>query len=300
MTTVGVCVPQLGPTVTAPLVRDFAQQAEAMGFAGLWVQDHFLFALSPSGAFGGSGDRQPAVYQSVWQPTELLAALSCWTKRAELGTSVLVAGNHWPAQLAARLATVDQLGGGRLAVLGLGVGWSAEEMHAVGVDPRTRGRRMDDFVQVLRACWGPDPAEYHGSLLQIGRSISRPKPASSPLLMSGMHSKRGLARTARDFDLWNPTSVMPIPDIIETVEAMNACRPSGKQPLDVCYRLAQTDSAGRRLTVDEVLDHAHQGIEAGFGRIILETNYDADISDAGDWLAALAALEPVLDLVNRD
>lgn len=122
MTTIGLTLPQLGPTVSAPLIRDFVQQADAMGFDDLWVQDHFLYALQQSGEYGGSATAQPDNYRSVWAPTELLAAVAMWTDRMSLGTSILVGGNHWPAQLANRLATVDQLSGGRLSVVGLSVG----------------------------------------------------------------------------------------------------------------------------------------------------------------------------------
>jgi probable F420-dependent oxidoreductase len=297
VTGVGVCLPQLGPVVDAALVRDFAQQAEEMGFAHLWVQDHFLYALRQAGAYGGSAAEQPAVYRSVWAPTELLAAVAAWTSRIELGTSILVGGNHWPAQLANRLASIDRLSGGRLSVVGLSVGWSVEEHRAMGVEPSTRGRRMDDFVPALRACWGPDPVEHRGPFFDIGPAVIQPKPAQPPRLMSGMYSAPGLARTARDFDLWNPGSI-PVADVEARLAGINAQRPAGRAPVGVIYRVAVQSTAGTRLSVPEIAARAAECAAAGFHGVIVETNFCSEITSPAAWLDILSGLKPVLDAVN--
>lgn len=294
MTSIGLTLPQLGPAVSASLVRDFVQQADDMGFDSLWVQDHFLYSLKQAGEYGGSAQSQPDVYRSVWAPTELLAAVATWTTRMELGTSILVGGNHWPAQLANRLATIDQLSAGRLTVVGLSVGWSVEEHVAMGVDPRTRGRRMDDFVPALRACWGEDPVEHHGEFFEIGPAVMRPKPVSTPKLMSGMYSEQGLARTARDFDLWNPGSA-PIATVVDTLGQMNSRRPASMAPLDAIYRVAQQSTAGVRLDVAEMTTRVSECVAAGLEGVIVETNFCSEITEAADWLGVLANLAPLVD-----
>ncbi|MDX6235096.1 MAG: hypothetical protein QOH68_4263 [Nocardioidaceae bacterium] len=290
---VGLCLPQLGPVVSTSLLKDFSQQAEEMGFGHLWVQDHFLYALDQSGDYGGSAAAQPDLYKSVWAPTELLAAVAGWTSRVELGTSILVGGNHWPAQLANRLATVDQLSDGRLAVIGLSVGWSEEEHRAVGVDPRTRGKRMDDFVPALRACWAADPVEHHGPFFDIGPAIMRPKPQRTPRIMSGMYSKPGLRRTARDFDLWNPGS-LPVADVASTLAGINLERPAGLDPVGVIYRLAQQSTSGKRMSVDEMAVRVAECADAGFEGVIVETNFCSEIDSASTWLSVLSDLKPLL------
>jgi alkanesulfonate monooxygenase SsuD/methylene tetrahydromethanopterin reductase-like flavin-dependent oxidoreductase (luciferase family) len=297
MTTIGLTLPQLGPVVSATLVRDFVQQAEQMGFDTLWVQDHFLYALDQDGEYGGSAAAQPEVYRSVWAPTELLASVAIWTSEMSLGTSVLVGGNHWPAQLANRLATVDQLSGGRLSVVGLSVGWSVEEHRAMGVDPRTRGKRLDDFVPALRACWGEDPVEYHGPFFDIGPAAMNPKPITIPRLMSGMYSKPGLLRTARDFDLWNPGS-MPIDAVVGMLDGMNAERPEGKPPLGAIYRIAQQSTAGKRLSVADMVTRVEECVAADLDGIIVETNFCSEITSADAWLAVLADLAPLVDATH--
>jgi probable F420-dependent oxidoreductase len=294
---IGLTLPQLGPVVDTALLRDFAQQAEGMGFDSLWVQDHFLYALQQEGEYGGSAAAQPEVYKSVWAPTEVLAAVAGWTETVRLGTSILVAGNHWPAPLAARLATVDRLADGRLDVVGLSVGWSVEEHVAAGVDPRTRGRRMDEFVPALQACWGPDPVRFDGELLRIPECLMNPKPVSMPRLMSGMWSAAGLARTAALFDLWNPGS-LPIETVQQMLATINAQRPPGRPPVDVIYRAAMESTAGKRLSVAELVERTQQAGVAGFEGVIVETNFCAEIDSAKIWLDILASLTPVVEAAH--
>jgi len=294
MPTVGLTLPQLGRVVDTALLRDFAQQAEGMGFDHLWVQDHFLYALQQKGEYGGSAAAQPAAYQSVWAPTEVLAAVAGWTQRVRLGTSVLVGGNHWPAPLAAQLATVDRLANGRLDVVGLSVGWSVEEHVAAGVDPHTRGRRMDEFVPALQACWGPDPVRYDGEFLTIPECLMNPKPVSPPRLMSGMWSAAGLARTAALFDLWNPGS-LPIDTVRQMLDTINAQRPDGRAPVDVIYRVAVESTAGKRMSVAEIAERTREVGEADWEGVIIETNFCAEIDKPAVWLDLLAGLAPVLE-----
>ena len=293
--TLGICLPQLGQHVDANLVRDFAQAAEDMGFADLYVQDHFLFALHQDGVYGGSAPRQPLFYQTVYAPTEMLGWVAAHTSTIKLGTSVLVAGYHWPAQLANRLATLDRLSAGRLATVGLGVGWSHEEHHAVGVDPRSRGRRIEDFVPALLACWGSDPVEYHGPFFDIPASLMRPKPVgkSRPRLMSGMFSTAGIRRTADLFDLWNPGSVA-VDRVSDIVAGINERR-EGRAPLGVAYRVALENTAGERTSLEKVVERVEQSARAGFETVIIETNFCSDIQSAEDWMRKLQSLQPVLN-----
>jgi alkanesulfonate monooxygenase SsuD/methylene tetrahydromethanopterin reductase-like flavin-dependent oxidoreductase (luciferase family) len=297
VTTVGLTLPQLGHVVDTALLRDFAQQAEGMGFDHLWVQDHFLHAVTQEGDYGGSAAAQPAVYQSVWAPTEVLAAVAGWTETVKLGSSVLVGGNHWPAPLAARLATVDHLADGRLDVVGLSVGWSVEEHIAAGVDPHTRGKRMDEFVPALQACWGLDPVRFDGDYLTIPECLMNPKPVSTPRLMSGMWSPAGLARTAAHFDLWNPGS-LPIPTVVDMLGTINAQRPVDRKPVDVIYRAAMESTAGKRMSVDELAQRTAEVAAAGFEGVIIETNFCAEIGSAEVWLEILANLAPVLEAAH--
>jgi probable F420-dependent oxidoreductase len=298
MTGVGLCLPQLGPHVTTDALRVFCQHAEDLGYQSLWVQDHFLYPVNPRRPYGGrAGAPVPPQYQTVWAPLELLTAAAGWTTSVGLGTSVLVTGNHWPAPLAQRLATIDQLSEGRL-LAGFGVGWNAEEHDQSGTDVATRGARMDDFIPALLACWGPDPVHHDGPFFRIEPAHVSPKPVQQPHppLLSGMWSPAGLARTARRFDAWNPAGI-PIATAAEMVDAMNQQRPAGAAPLEVYYRTfiqrplgpPPEDDVVERLAAEVVAARA-----AGFTEVIIEANFWDDLTEPDVWARLPHRLEGVL------
>ena len=298
MTGVGLCLPQLGDHVTPGAVEAFCRRAEALGYTSLWVQDHFLWPLDPTRGYGGrAGAPIPQQYRSVLAPTELLTAAALWTSTVKVGTSILVAGNHWPVSLAQRLATIDHLSGGRLLV-GLGVGWSAEEHAASGTDVRTRGARMDDFIVALRACWAEDPVALDGPFFTMAPAIVRPKPVQRPHppLLSGMWSPAGLERTRLHFDAWNPAG-LPVARVKAVVDDLDARRPAGRAPLDVYHRTfsqlpLQPTPAGD--PVARLAEEAAEAREAGFTEIVLEHNFSDDVRSPEDWAEVPDRFAPVL------
>jgi len=302
-TGVGLCLPQLGPHVTPQAIRAFCESAEELGYTSLWVQDHFMYSLKPARGYGSApGNRSPLPYESVFAPTELLTAAAAWTTTPKLGTSVLVTGHHWPVPLAQRLATIDVLSGGRL-IAGFGIGWNAEEHEAVGTKVTERGRRMDDFIPTLLACWGDDPVSYRGTTFTVPESIIRPKPQQKPRpkIISGMWSPKGLERTAKMFDGWNP-ALTPVPQIAETVAEMNAQRTEYQSPLEVYYRVfaqAPHHSASRPDSIDKMVAATAQAAEAGFEEVILEANFWDEIDSPEAWADLPRKCLPVLDAAGR-
>lgn len=306
MTGVGLCVPQLAGTLddelTAEVLREFCRRAEAVGYSSLWVQDHFMWPLVPRRGYAGrTGAPIPQQYRSVLAPTELLAAVATWTTDVRIGTSILVAGNHWPVSLAQRLSTIDVLSEGRLTV-GLGVGWNAEEHEASGTDIATRGDRMDDFVPALLACWADDPVHHDGPHFTIPPAVVRPKPVQRPRppLISGMWSPAGLDRTRRLFDGWNPAG-MPVAKVAAIVEGLNADRPDGLAPLTVHHRafaqfpLAPTPEGD---VVGRLTGEAAEASAAGFDDFVIEHNFWSGIADAAAWLDVPETFAPVVSAAS--
>jgi len=299
VTGVGLCLPQLGEHASAEAVRGFAERAEELGYTSLWVQDHFMWPLELERGFSGVPDRpMPDPYKSVLGPTELLAAVAAWTTALKLGTSILVAGYHWPVQLAQRLATIDVISGGRL-IVGLGLGWNAEEHTASGTDIRTRGARMDDFLPALLACWGEDPVSHDGPIFQIPESLIQPKPVQRPHppLISGMRSKAGVARMIEHYDGWNPAGI-PASMAAEQVESMNARRAEGMDPLTVFLRLFAQVPGAPEAPADPIgimAEEAATAAAVGLDEVIIEVSYWDEIRSPRDWLAIPDRCLPVLE-----
>ena len=131
----------------------------------MWVSDHIAIPAAQD---------YPSPY--LYDPLLTLTWAAAATERVGLGTSVLVVPQHNALALANSLASLDALSGGRLTV-GAGVGWSAAEFAALGQSFADRGRRLDEMIDVLRACWGPDPVDFDGEFVQLDAMKVQPKPA---------------------------------------------------------------------------------------------------------------------------
>ncbi len=303
MTRVGLSLPQLGSFATRDTIRGFAESAEELGFGSLFVQQHLFYPLNPASGYSARpGLAVPEAYRSILQPMEILAAVAAWTEKVTIGTSILVAGYHRPVDLAQRITTLDLLSGGR-TVFGFSVGWSDEEHEQYDVDPRTRGKRSDELIDALKACWGPDPVTYSGEFFSIPESDIRPKPLQRPHppLMSGMRSAAGLQRTAEKFDIWNPASGT-LEQHLETLASINAMRDPSRAPLTMCWNLFTVPPVIvanlQPLDVDGLCEHVSAAAAAGVESVSIDANFELAYASPEDWLALPAKLAPVLQAAN--
>ncbi|KUL35421.1 luciferase [Streptomyces sp. NRRL F-4489] len=125
------------------------------------------------------------------EPLVALAVLAGATSRIRLQTEVLLAPLRDTALLAKQAATLDRMTGGRL-VLGLGIGGRDDDHHVTGFDIRTRGRRLDEQMAVMRRLWAGEP--YGGGIGPIGPAPARP---GGPQVLFGGFRPAALRRVAR-------------------------------------------------------------------------------------------------------
>jgi hypothetical protein len=118
----------------------------------------------------------------VLDPLDVLAHLAALTRRVRLGTSAVLALLQPPVLLARRLATVDQLSGGRV-VAGLAAGWMREEFAAAGLPHSGTGHRLEEHVAAMRAVWGPDPVDL--SEFRTAADAAGRDPAALPIVLRG-------------------------------------------------------------------------------------------------------------------
>lgn len=180
-----------------------ARHAEQCGFDALYVPEHV--AIYP-GARLGAWSIPPTL--PFPDPLDILTFAAAATERILLGTGVLLLPYHHPVTLAKRLATIDVLSKGRMRLLTIGVGALPGEAAAVGVDYRTRGRRADEAIDVLRRLWAEDEegATFHGAFFDLDHVFSYPKPhaeAGLPIHVGGS-SEAAARRAGRRGDGWFP------------------------------------------------------------------------------------------------
>jgi probable F420-dependent oxidoreductase len=256
----GCILPTLGPLGGPDALARTAQRAEALDYHSLWVADRLLYPLEPRTPYPATPDGSlPEYFKRCLDPVEALTFVAAHTRRITLGTSVLNMPFYNPVVLARRLATLDLLSKGRARV-GLGQAWSADELEAVGADPKARASRADEFIQVMKAMWGPDPVEFHGRHFRVARSIVGLKPVQRPhppIYLAGFVAP-ALRRAATVADGWLP-STLPLPAIAQMLPQLRAfAREAGRDPgrLEVIYM------TGAQVT-DAPLDEGTRGILCG-------------------------------------
>ena len=107
-----------------------------------------------------------------------------------------------PVPVAREIATISQLYPGRL-ILGVGIG--GEDRHEVeicGVDPRTRGRRMDDCMTIVRGLLTGEPVNHHGDFFEIDEALIVPAADPPVPLVVGGRSDPAIRRAALHGDGW--------------------------------------------------------------------------------------------------
>ncbi|WP_343602199.1 LLM class F420-dependent oxidoreductase [Mycobacterium sp.] len=209
----GVVAP-VGAGVTADpgWMAAFARHLEACGFESIVVVEHTVLASRYDSIYpyDSSGRVDLAADCPVPDPLDLLAFVAGQTRALGLATGVLVLPNHHPVVLAKRAATLDALSGGRLRLC-VGVGWLREEVEACGAEFRSRGRRADEQVAVLRALWDdrPEGATHRGEFFDFDHIMYYPKPVVGkrlPIHIGG-HSPAAARRAGRLGDGFQPLGV---------------------------------------------------------------------------------------------
>jgi probable F420-dependent oxidoreductase len=182
----GVHLPQYGRAAGPDSIRRAALQAEELGLDDVWVSDHQVVPADVS---------YPPAF--LFEPLMTLAWAGAATRRVGLGTSVLVLPQYGPVALANALASLDALSGGRL-ILGAGIGWLEGEFAALGASFSDRGRRMDEILALLRACWEQDPIAFSGDFYRVEGVRLLPKPARRiPIWLGGRSAPAERRATAR-------------------------------------------------------------------------------------------------------
>jgi probable F420-dependent oxidoreductase len=177
---IGIVSPQLGQPATRENVLQTAKLAENESIDSLWVGERLLWPLNPQTPSPGSPDGSLSVeLQIVLDPLETLTYIAANTNKIILGTSVIDILFHNPVILAKRFATLDVLSEGRV-IAGLGIGWSRDEYQASNIPFKNKGRRADEFIQVLKKIWTDDVVEFKGEYYSIPASKIGPKPIQKP------------------------------------------------------------------------------------------------------------------------
>jgi len=207
--------------------------------------------------------------------------LAATTSRCRIGTSVLILPQRNVLELAKTSATLDALSGGRF-VLGIGVGWFAEEMEALGYRFETRGRCTDEMIEVLRRCWTGRPPPFEGEEIFVPEGLifePRPsQPGGPPILVGGM-SRAALRRAALRGDGWlafqrEEIDTSQLADLLETLQDLRGEAGRLDAPFSNVVRLHTSPGIAARLP-----EVALRIRELGFDELIINPPWE-DLAEA--------------------
>jgi probable F420-dependent oxidoreductase len=273
----------IGTGAQPDVIRAVATAAEAAGFATLWSGEHVVMVDRPASRYPYSPDGQIAVPPAAdWlDPLLGLSFTAAVTSRIELATGVLLLPEHNPVLAAKQAATLDVLSGGRLT-LGVGIGWSAEEFAALGVEFRHRGARTAEYVAAMRALWADDVASFRGEFAQFEAVRVNPKPVRGrriPVVVGG-NSDAALARVAAFGDGWYGFNLTAEAALERAGALARQCRERGRDPGELSVAVALTDGSPAVLP----------GLaRAGVTEVVLVGSPPADPADAAAWVKDLAS-----------
>lgn len=190
----GIALSQVHPDRWA----EVAVAADQLGYDSLWLPEHLVLPVAMTGSPFQTGGHPPIPPETpVFDAVACLSHLAALTRRVRLGSYVYLLGIRHPFVAARGWATLDRLSGGR-AVVGVGAGWLAQEWAAAGLDPSTRGERLDEAVAVCRRLWTEPVVEHHGAHFDFPAVAFEPKPVQDPLPVHvGGESPAAVRRAAR-------------------------------------------------------------------------------------------------------
>jgi probable F420-dependent oxidoreductase len=271
----GIHLPQYGRAASAEAITQAAQHAEALGFDDLWVSDHVIQPAAQD---------YPSPY--LYDPLLTLTWAAAATSRIGLGTSVLVAPQYHPLWLANATSSLDALSGGRLR-LAIGVGWSEAEFAALGQDFHTRGRRTDEIIEILQACWANDPATYHGEHYSFDDIRVLPKPAHPIDVWLGGSSEPAYRRAARHGTGFQLLGLKP-DTVVEPIARLRRDHPDpGTYTIGL-----RTGWDPLGMSADEIAAE-REGFEAAGIQHVVAAPWRSDLPS---WLEAMRALARVLGI----
>jgi probable F420-dependent oxidoreductase len=273
----------IGPGAQPEVIDAVARAAEDAGFSTLWAGEHVVMVDRPRSRYPYSRDGAIAVpADAAWlDPFVCLSFAAAATSRIAIATGILLLPEHNPVLVAKQAASLDVLSGGRL-MLGVGVGWSADEFAALGVPFADRGRRTLEYVDVLRTLWRDDPASFSGHFAAFENVRMHPKPVRGPQLpiVFGGNSGPALARVAASGDGWYGFNLAGVEAVRECLAALREqCARTGRDLGDLYVAVALVDAQPDRLEELEAL---------GVDELVIVDGPPADAGQARGWVGSIA------------
>jgi probable F420-dependent oxidoreductase len=276
-----------------------AEEAERLGYDSVWVHDHVVMPSSVSSRYlyNDSGASPFRADQFIYDPIAVMAAIGARTSRVGIGTSVLVVPYRNPLLLAKMLSTVDRISHGR-TILGIGVGWMAEEFEALGIAEYypQRGQVTDEFIAVCIDLWTQDgPSSFKGNWVNYENVGANPRPVQKPHIpiWVGGKTKAAIRRVARYGTGYHTVASTPAQLAVEVAAVRAEMERAGRDPdeLVVSMLWAFLGITGKEQIIDTIGEYERAGLHHLVGTPSLRPDNLMDLSTHDRLQATLEDLQ---------
>ncbi|GAA2849011.1 LLM class flavin-dependent oxidoreductase [Pseudonocardia halophobica] len=223
-------LPNFRDKVTVEELEDLTALAEDLDFDSVWTLDRIVVPEASDreqlqysfGMMPGLPNALPVSSRGEWlQGMPLIPWLAAKTSKVRIGMSIIDTPYRAPGVLAAEMATIDHLSGGRLNV-GVGSGWMPEEFAASSAShifPK-RHKHVRETIEIMQGVWAQDNPhfEYHGEFADFepcgfgAKPLQQPGP---PIFFSGLKDPR---RSALRISRYNLSGWIGIQDSPEDIK----------------------------------------------------------------------------------
>ncbi|HEX4672973.1 MAG TPA: TIGR03619 family F420-dependent LLM class oxidoreductase [Solirubrobacteraceae bacterium] len=235
----GVFLPVSGAACTRAGLRHAAETAERLGFTTVWAADRIVipWKIESDYAYSWSGSFIVPPEKPFLESMTALAFLAGATESIKLGVSVLVTTYRDPVHWAKVASTIDWLSEGRF-ILGVGIGWMAEEFDALDrsdIFPQ-RAQVADEQLRVARNLFTEDHCSFEGEHYSYDDIAFYPKAHDQPIpIWCGGESKGAQRRAGTYGDAWFPYFARVTPEELASryANVREAAKAAGRDPDDV-------------------------------------------------------------------
>lgn len=209
---------------TVAHLTQIAPVADDYGWDAMSFSDHVVHPeqISEPYPYTDDGSRRWGAFTDWPDPWVVIGALSTITQRLRFTNNIFVLPMRNPFLVAKAISTAAIVSNNRVTPA-FGVGWSADEFALMQQDFRTRGKRTDEMLEIMRLLWTGEMVEYHGEHYQFERLEMNPAPSARIPIWIGGISDPAMRRAARLADGW-VTDLQPSSEIIDSIARIRQWR----------------------------------------------------------------------------
>ncbi len=205
---------------------NYIQEMEVLGYDLGWCGHH---RFSDTTAFGGDTASEPSA------PLLMLAPLIAHTSTMQFATNIMLVPAHHPVELAEEINTLQEFSNNRF-ILGAGIGYKPNEFENVGWHFKSRAKRMEECLEILRIAMTGEEFTYSGKHFNLEKIkvTPPPLPGTHTPLWVGAVSEPAMLRAARLGDGWEISFAEHILELEAKVSRYKSLAAKHGRPSTLC------------------------------------------------------------------